>query len=142
MKTKILLLAFFVCVFASTVCGDRPDPRMRKVMADAGILDFEYKILTAEEAGMLFAQAAGAADGRESIKNDNSYYVFGRVKLYAPLPSALVRITVTDRKIKSFERTITINWLGPSQYNFFLTRLWPSETKPEIEFAYEIKMGK
>ena len=66
MKTKILLLAFFVCVFASTVCGDRPDPRMRKVMADAGILDFEYKILTAEEAGMLFAQAAGAADGREA----------------------------------------------------------------------------
>ena len=62
--------------------------------------------------------------------------------MYAPLPSALVRITVTDRKIKSFERTITINWLGPSQYNFFLTRLWPSETKPEIEFAYEIKMGK
>lgn len=103
---------------------------------------FEYKILRASEISKLFEEKGN--DVVSKTKNDDTFYIFGSVKLSpeANFPSAMVEIKLFDSKRKSLNCTYKLGWVGSANATFFLIKLWNSQTIPEIKYNFDILMRK
>lgn len=132
MKRHLFFIVFFVFLFIQTAeCKE-----YNKMFL------FEYKILRASEISTLFEEKGN--DVVLKTKNDDTFYIFGSVKLSpeANFPSAMVEIKLFDSKRKSLNCTYKLGWVGSANATFFLIKLWDSQTIPEIKYSFDILMRK
>jgi hypothetical protein len=132
MKRHLFFIVFFVFLFIQTAeCKE-----YNKMFL------FEYKILRASEISTLFEEKGN--DVVLKTKNDDTFYIFGSVKLSpeANFPSAMVEIKLFDSKRKSLNCTYKLGWVGSANATFFLIKLWDSQTIPEIKYNFDILMRK
>ena len=103
---------------------------------------FEYKILRASEISKLFEEKGN--DVVSKTKNDDTFYIFGSVKLSpeADFPTAMAELKLFDSKRKSLNCTYKLGWVGSANATFFLIKLWNSQTIPEIKYNFDILMRK
>jgi hypothetical protein len=132
MKKHLFFIVFFVFLFIQTV----ESKEYNKMFL------FEYKILRASEISTLFEEKGN--DVVSKTKNDDTFYIFGSVKLSpeANFPSAMVEIKLFDSKRKSLNCTYKLGWVGSANATFFLIKLWDSQTIPEIKYSFDILMRK
>jgi hypothetical protein len=132
MKRHLFFIVFFVVLFIQTAeCKEYNN-----------MFIFEYKILRASEVSKLFEEKGN--DVVLKTKNDDTFYIFGSVKLSpeANFPSAMVEIKLFDSKRKSLNCTYKLGWVGSANATFFLIKLWDSQTIPEIKYSFDILMRK